>query len=119
MRVLSGSPSISVMESREGKWSAVALASILFGYGLFAIQSHRGDSFHSWLLWVASLLGSAAIVMAGLLLRPARLHVGTALIIVGALLAAIPTMWTVILPCLALAVIVLALRDHARAALPA
>ncbi|MGD9959202.1 hypothetical protein [Nocardioides sp.] len=106
------------MESREGTVMAVALAVILVLYGVLAVHTHRDDSMRSWILWVSSLLGSAAILVAGLLVRPAHLHVGTALIIVGSILALIPTMWTLVLPPLELGVIAFALRDHARAGQP-
>ncbi len=102
------------MESREGTWLAVALAMVLIVYGVVAIHSHRDDSLRSHLLWVFSLLGSAGLVLAGVALRASHLHAGTALLIVGAVLAVIPTMWTLVLPLLALGVIVLALRDHQR-----
>ena len=41
-------------------------------------------------------------------------RLGTALLVVGCVVAAIPTMRTVVLPALALVVVVLALRDHSR-----
>ena len=108
----------SAMESREGTWLAVALTIILVAYGVLAIHSHRDDSVRSQMLWVSSLLGSAATVLAGVALRPHHLHLGTALLIVGALLAVIPTMWTFVLPPLELGVVVFALRDHQRASQP-
>ncbi|CUR55596.1 membrane hypothetical protein [metagenome] len=112
----SADPYRSAMQSREGTWLAVGLAVILLAYGVLAIHSHRDDSLRTSLLWVSSLLGSALLVLAGVLLRPSQLHLGTALLIVGAVLAIIPTMWTLVLPPLELGVIVFALRDHQRAA---
>ena len=106
------------MESREGTLAAVLLAIILSVYGVLAIHSHRDDSVRTLVLWSSSLLGSAAVVLAGVVLRRRHLHVGTALLVVGSVLAIIPTMWTVVLPVLELAVIALALRDHSRAERP-
>ncbi len=106
------------MESREGRVLTVALAIVLVVYGAIAINTHSDGSFRSWALWVSALLGSAAMVVGGLLVRPTHLHLGTALIVVGSILAIIPTMWTIALPILELSVIALALRDHSRAALP-
>jgi biotin transporter BioY len=103
------------MDSRQGTQMAAVLAIFLVVYGVLAIFTHRDESTRSWLLWVASLLGSATIVVAGLVVRRYHLHVGTALLVVGSVLAVIPTMWTVIMPVLELTVAGLALRDHSKA----
>ena len=93
---------------------AILLALTLLGLGIYEILSYRDDSFRQLVLWGVSVVGSGAIVAAGIFARRHFPDVGTALLVVGCLVAAIPTMWTVVLPMLELAVIVLALRDHAR-----
>ena len=93
---------------------AILLAVALLGFGIYEVFSYRDDSFRQLVLWGVSVVGSGAIVAAGIFARRHFPDVGTALLVVGCVVAAIPTMWTVVLPVLELAVVVLALRDHAR-----
>ena len=93
---------------------AILLAVALLGFGMFEVFRYSDDSFRKLMLWGVSVVGSAAIVAAGVFTRRHYPDVGTALLVVGCVIAAIPTMWTVVLPVLELVVVVLALRDHSR-----
>lgn len=104
------------MESRLGNLMAILLAIALIGFGAVEVYDHRDDSVGWMLLWGASLFGSAAVVVAGVVVRRSSAHVGTALLVIGCVVAVIPTLKTLVLPLLELGVIALALRDHARAA---
>ena len=57
--------------------------------------------------WSGTLLGGGALVLLGLTTFPRGSHMGSALICVGSVLGILATAWTVVVPILALAVVVL------------
>jgi hypothetical protein len=61
--------------------------------------------------WCGSLVGGGVLVLAGLRLRDRRPEVGRSLVCVGAVMGILATGWTVVVPVLALAVVVLELRE--------
>ena len=93
---------------------AILLVLALLGFGIYEVFLYRDDSLRKLMLWGVSIVASAAIVAAGVFARRHFPDVGTAILVVGCVVAAIPTMRTVVLPALALVVVVLALRDHSR-----
>jgi drug/metabolite transporter (DMT)-like permease len=104
------------MESRLGTLAANLLALVLLVFGIYQLVNHRDDSLDAVLRWGMAALASAVIVAAGVFTRQRFHNVGTAMLVVGCAVAFIPTMPTLVLPVLELAVIALALRDHARLA---
>ena len=93
---------------------AILLVLALLGFGIYEVFRYSDDSLRKLMLWGVSIVASSAIVAAGVFARRHFPDVGTALLVVGCVVAAIPTMRTVVLPALALVVVVLALRDHSR-----
>ncbi len=78
-----------------------------------SVRALTGDGSPWWVLfWGGSLIGGAALVLVGrsLLARSPRLAV--TLVAVGCLAGANATVWTLVLPCLAVAVLVLTVRDR-------
>jgi hypothetical protein len=67
------------------------------------VRSDEGD------MWFRSgtLLGGGALVLVGLASVRRRPHTGSAVICIGSLLGILATAWTVVVPILALAVVVL------------
>jgi hypothetical protein len=59
--------------------------------------------------WFGSLVGGGAMILLGALAFRHRLWLSVGLITVGCLAGAVATMWTLVIPLVALAVIVLAL----------
>jgi hypothetical protein len=93
---------------------AILLVLALLGFGTYEVYRYSDDSLRKLILWGVSVVASGAIVAVGVFARRHFPDVGTALLVVGCVVAAIPTMRTVVLPALALVVVVLALRDHSR-----
>lgn len=63
--------------------------------------------------WTSTLVGGGALVLAGLALTDRRPHVGRGLVCVGSLIGILATSWTIVVPVLAVAVVVLTLREVA------
>jgi uncharacterized membrane protein HdeD (DUF308 family) len=60
--------------------------------------------------WFGSLVGGGTLVLLGALAFRQRPRLSRRLIVIGALLGVIATMWTLVVPLLALAVVVLTLQ---------
>jgi hypothetical protein len=56
--------------------------------------------------WTPTLVGGGALVIAGTILLPRSPSVGSRLTLVGAVVAMLPTLWTVIVPVLLIVLIV-------------
>ena len=65
-----------------------------------------------WFL-CGTLVGGAVLLLAGLALTDRQPRVGRALVCVGSLLGILATSWTIVLPLLALAVVVLTVQASA------
>lgn len=91
----------------------LALCGLFLALGIAeTVRSLRADGV-SWyvLFWAGSLLGGAALVLAGRALLRSSPRTAVALVVVGSLAGANATVWTVAVPALAVAVIVLTVRD--------
>lgn len=74
--------------------------------------ARRGDDVGTIAYWGISLLGAGALVSVGTLLRPTRRALGLTLLTVGALMASNATVWTLLLPILAVVTFVMTYRNH-------
>lgn len=66
------------------------------------------------LFWLPTLWGGAALILLGFFHPAARGHRSTALVVLGALLGLIPSVWTVLMPVLVLALVVLTITGRGR-----
>jgi hypothetical protein len=90
----------------------VSLGILVLLFGAYEVITHRNDTAGAMAFWGLSLLGGGALVLAGTLLRRTRRAWGLALLTVGALAATNATLWTVIVPLVAIATVVSAFRDR-------
>ena len=88
-------------------------------FGLIEVITHRNDTAGALAFWGLSLLGGGALVLIGTLLRPTSRAWGLTLLTVGALAGTNATLWTLIVPVLAIITVVTAYRDHQHEVQPA
>jgi uncharacterized membrane protein HdeD (DUF308 family) len=103
------------MQSRWGRRLTLTLGVLLLAFGVLEVFTHRNDTVPALLFWGLSLLGGGALVLTGARIWPRRTGPALALVVVGSLGGILATAWTLLVPVLALAVIVLAIRDASRA----
>ena len=99
------------MTSTLGRRLALLLGVTYVGFGIAELIAHLDDSAASLLFWVVSLLGGGALVLGGLLMARRSRDLGRALVTVGAAFGMVATMWTVLVPAIAVIVIALTLRE--------
>lgn len=88
----------------------LSLGAIYLLFGVYEVITHRGDTVGALAFWGISLLGGGALVIVGTMLRATRRAWGLALLTTGALLATNATLWTLLLPIVAVVVVVAAYR---------
>ena len=93
----------------------LSLGIIFVLFGLIEVITHRNDTAGALAFWSLSLLGGGALVLIGTLLRPTSRVWGLALLTIGALAGTNATVWTLIVPILAIITLVAAYRDPGRA----
>ena len=86
----------------------VLLGAIYLVFGLIELYTHRTESAWVLLFWGGTLLGGGALVLAGVTSPPSHRRRGLVLLTAGALLATNATMWTLLLPILAIVTVALA-----------
>lgn len=99
------------MATTLGRRLALLLGVAYVGFGIAELIEHVDDSAVSLLFWVVSLLGGGALVLGGLLMARRSRDAGRALVTVGAAFGMVATMWTLLVPAVAVVVIALALRE--------
>jgi hypothetical protein len=88
----------------------LSLAAIFLVFDVIELITHRDDTVGALLFWGVSLVGGGAILLAGLTRDWPRRGVEQAVIVVGILLGTNATVWTLVVPLLSLAVLVLLFR---------
>lgn len=102
------------MQSRLGRRLTPALGVLLLAFGVAEVIAHRDDTVGALLFWGGALLGGGSLVVAGSLVWSRGPLVAAALVVIGTMAGMLATAWTILMPLLGLAVIVLALRDVTR-----
>jgi hypothetical protein len=97
----------------------LSLGSVYLLFGVYEVVTHRSDTAGALAFWGVSLLGGGALVIIGTLLRTTRRAWGLAFLTIGALLATNATLWTLLLPIVAVVTVVAAYRADGPAARPA
>ncbi len=99
-------------------WFGVAVAVLLLALGVAeGVRVVRSGDLSGLPFWLGTLLGAGACVLAGTLLSARRPGLGLALTATGCLVAMVPTAWTLVVPVLLLALLVVTALDvRARAA---
>ena len=95
-------------------WVA-AIVYLAFGLIFGFLPSHWDEaSLTDQVLYIVFLVGGGLILVARLRVFPSRPVWGAVLVSVGALAGAAPLFWTLVLPLIAIALIVLSIRDVRR-----
>lgn len=102
------------MQSRTGRRLTLVFGVLLLLFGVVEVVTHRTDTALAIAFWGLSLLGGGILVLAGVWLWPSRPGPALALVIIGTLAGLNATVWTLVMPLLGIAVVVLAVRDASR-----
>ena len=89
----------------------VAFALISLGIAEFATRLRE-----PWplLFWLPTLWGGAALVLLGVFRMRTRPRIALILVVAGALVGFLPSAWTIVMPLLSVALVVLTARNFAR-----
>lgn len=93
----------------------VSLGVVFVLFGVIEVITHRNASAGALAFWGLSLLGGGALVLAGTVLRSTRRTLGLTLVTIGAVVGSNATMWTLLVPILAIVAVIAAYRDHGSA----
>lgn len=99
------------MQSRTGRRLTLLFGVLLVLFGVVEVVTHRDDTAAAIAFWSLSLLGGGTLVLAGVRVWPARPGPALALVVIGTLAGLSATVWTLVMPLLGIAVVVLAIRD--------
>lgn len=88
-----------------------ALGGTYLVFGVLEVITHRTDTTGAIAFWSLSLLGGGGLVVAGTVLRPDHRTAGLTLLTVGAIAGLNATLWTVLVPVLALVTLAAAYRE--------
>jgi hypothetical protein len=99
------------MTRRLGRRLAPLLGATYLVLGVLELVRHNDESAIALLYWAISLLGGGILVLAGLRAMPRSRDVGRGLVAVGAAFGVVPTLWTIVIPAVALVVIARVLRE--------
>jgi hypothetical protein len=102
------------MQSRMGRRLTLTLGGLLLAFGVVEVIAHRDDTAVALLFWGGSLLGGGGLVVAGALVWPRSRGMGLTFVVIGTLAGLLATAWTILIPLLGIAVLVLAVRDASR-----
>lgn len=100
------------MSSALARRTTLALGAVYVVFGVLEVVTHRDDTAGALLFWGISLLGGGSVVLAGVATWSRRPLAGLVLIMVGAMMGIVATVWTLLVPLLVIAVIVLNLREY-------
>jgi len=94
------------MKLPEARTLGLTLGAIYLGFGTVELYTHRDDTAGALLFWGGSLVGGGALVIAGTLLAERHHALGLSLLTVGAVAGMNATVWTLLIPVLAVLVLV-------------
>lgn len=95
----------------EARTLGLSLGALYVGLGTIELVAHRGGDGSELLFWGGSLVGGGALVLVGTLMADHRRALGLALLTLGAALGMNATLWTLLIPVLAVLVLVQFYRD--------
>jgi hypothetical protein len=90
-----------------------ALVVVLLLFGVYEVFTHRDDTAGALAFWSISLVGGGGLVWAGLITIPRRRRLGLTMLTIGALSGINATLWTLVVPLLAIAAVVTSFRASA------
>jgi hypothetical protein len=95
------------------RWLGIVLGILLIADGVAETVRLTRSGDGGLAFWFGTLVGGGSLILAGTVLRTRFARVGPALVLTGCVVAIVPTMWTIIVPMLLLALLILTAREAA------
>lgn len=107
------------MPSAWGDRLGLVFGGLLVAFGVVELITHLGDA-GALVFWTVSLFGGGALVLGSITVRARHPRASLAMLLVGATLGINATIWSLVMPALGIAAVVLIVRDRPAApAVPA
>jgi hypothetical protein len=91
-------------------WLTLGLSLLYVAAGIAeSVQAVQDPEGNLW-FWFGTLIGGGALMLAGMIVSSRHPNVGRGLICVGSMMGVVATTWTVVVPLIAVAVVVLTLH---------
>jgi hypothetical protein len=95
------------------RWLGIVLGILLIADGVAETVRLTRSGDGGLAFWFGTLVGGGSLILAGSVLRTRFARVGPTLVLIGCVVAIVPTMWTIIVPMLLLALLILTAREAA------
>ena len=89
-------------------WSGILLGGLLVAAGVAETTRLLRSGDGGFTFWFGTLVGGGAMILVGTVLLPRKPVVGGVLTVIGCLAGLLPTMWTIVVPILLLALAIAA-----------
>jgi hypothetical protein len=103
------------MPSAWGDRLGLAFGGLLLAFGVVELITHLGDA-GALVFWSVSLFGGGALVLGSFAVRARHPRASLAMLLVGAALGVNATIWSVLVPVLGIAAVVLIVRNRSAVA---
>jgi hypothetical protein len=95
------------------RWLGIVLGVLLIAAGVAETVRLTRSGDGGLIFWFGTLVGGGTLILIGTVLRARSSRLGWPLVLAGSLLGILPTMWTVAVPLLLLALAILTAREAA------
>jgi hypothetical protein len=95
------------------RWLGIVLGILLIADGVAETVRLTRSGDGGLAFWFGTLVGGGSLILVGSVLRTRFARVGPVLVLTGCVVAIVPTMWTIVVPLLLLALLVLTAREAA------
>lgn len=95
------------------RWLGIFLGVLLIAAGVAETVRLTRSGDGGFIFWFGTLVGGGTLILIGTMLRARSSRLGWPLVVTGSLLGILPTMWTIVVPLLLLALAILTAREAA------
>ena len=99
---------------RLTRWLGIVLGVVLIADGVAETVRLTRSGDGGLIFWFGTLVGGGALILVGIVLRARSSRIGWVLVVTGCILGIVPTMWTIVMPLLLLALVVITAREAAQ-----
>ena len=96
---------------RLTRWLGIVLGVVLIADGAAETVRLMRSGDGGLIFWFGTLVGGGTLIVLGTLLRARSSRIGWPLVVIGCILGLVPTMWTIVMPLLLLALVVITARE--------
>jgi sulfite exporter TauE/SafE len=96
------------------RWLGIVLGVLLIADGVAETVRLTRSGDGGLVFWFGTLVGGGALILVGTVLRARSSRAGWPLVVIGCIVGLVPTMWTIVVPLLLLALAVLTAREAAQ-----